>query len=472
MEATEVRDLTNQVADLFDEYHDLSPDEFISDGDSFRWEIETFMEHLAAADGNINRAEVKFISRATANTTYANVIRDSVDRSPLFDGNILSLVMDTAVEIDAMKAANGLDTESSLAQLVVQVYELAGVALLESDDNVSYDEVEFFERSMNRLVDFANSLDSCVHKVHRINALDGVSDTPSVGHKNAPNVKETTNASVEPEPTENIEELLQQLEELTGLKQVKQDVTALVRLQKVNKVRVSRGLEAIPISNHLVFYGNPGTGKTTVARLIAKIYHAMGLLSKGQLIEVDRSALVAGYVGQTAIKTQEVIDRSLGGILFIDEAYTLTSSGSDNDYGQEAVDTLLKAMEDHRDDFIVIVAGYPNEMKNFVESNPGLRSRFNKYINFEDYNVRELSAIFVSMCQKAGYQLTRQALEIAMQSFQKMYDRHEKNFANAREVRNFFEKAVLQQASRLFEIANPTTEQLTSMESSDVTGIV
>ena len=186
---------------------------------------------------------------------------------------------------------------------------------------------------------------------------------------------------------------------------------------------------------------------------------------------MDRSGLVAGYVGQTALKVQEVVEKSLGGVLFIDEAYALTYSTSGNDYGQEAVDTLLKTMEDHRDDFIVIVAGYPELMARFVDSKPGLRSRFNKYINFEDYDVEELGKIFEIMCKNAGYLTTSEALEYALSVFERKYKNRGKNFANAREVRNFFEKAMMNQADRLFSMQNPTNKELCTLVLSDVAGI-
>ena len=261
---------------------------------------------------------------------------------------------------------------------------------------------------------------------------------------------EGVESSVEKEQISNaLETLLQQLQSLIGLNEVKQEVSTLVNLLKLQSMRKQHGLPEIPMSRHLVFVGNPGTGKTTVARILAKIYHQLGILSKGQLIEVDRSGLVAGYVGQTALKTQEVIRSAMGGVLFIDEAYTLAKSDSSNDFGQEAIDTILKAMEDHRDDFVVIVAGYPDSMKAFINSNPGLKSRFNKYIYFQDYTPEELLDIFKSQCKNAGLMLEDGASEIAFDYLQNVYEHRDSNFANGRSVRNYFERVLSNQANRL-----------------------
>ncbi len=271
-----------------------------------------------------------------------------------------------------------------------------------------------------------------------------------------------------PEPEETLEELLQELNDLTGLTKVKEDLNSLINLLKVHKMRVERGLPQNSVSLHMVFSGNPGTGKTTVARLMSKIYRKLGVLSKGHLTEVDRSGLVSGYVGQTAIKTKKVIDSAIGGVLFIDEAYALTASTGSNDFGIEAVNTLLKAMEDNRDDFVVIVAGYPELMQDFLDSNPGLRSRFNKKILFEDYTAEELVDIFSGICGKSFYEVTDDAYACVQAFFQKRCEQKLPGFANGRDVRNFFEKTLTNQANRLAAMPDVTDSDLVTITKEDV----
>ena len=267
---------------------------------------------------------------------------------------------------------------------------------------------------------------------------------------------------------DNIEELLEELNSLIGLSSVKEEVNSLINLLRVNKIRALRGMKQAPTSMHLVFSGNPGTGKTTVARILAKIYKELGVISGGQLVEVDRSKLVAGYVGQTAIQTQEKIQEAIGGVLFIDEAYTLSSSSANDDFGQEAIDVILKAMEDNRDNLVVIVAGYPELMQSFLDSNPGLRSRFNKFIDFEDYSSDEMTAIFESMCEKSGYSIDESTKNYLLNYMETKYNHRDENFANAREVRNLFERAVTKQANRLSLNAHITDSDLISLAIADI----
>lgn len=264
----------------------------------------------------------------------------------------------------------------------------------------------------------------------------------------------------------NLDELMAELDSLVGLESVKKDVKSTMNLIKVRKLRQENGLPVPPMSMHMVFLGNPGTGKTTVARLVGGLYAAIGALSKGQLVEVDRGGLVAGYVGQTAIKTKEVIDSALGGVLFIDEAYSL-ASGGENDFGREAIETLLKAMEDHRDELVVIVAGYTGPMERFLSSNPGLESRFNKYIAFPDYTGEELNEIFLGLCRKNGYELGEEAKTAAEEFFRAMYENRDDNFGNGRDVRNCFEDMMLRQANRVASLDEPTKEQLAAFEKED-----
>ena len=261
-------------------------------------------------------------------------------------------------------------------------------------------------------------------------------------------------------------EALDKLDSLIGLSEVKAQVRSMISVVKVREECKKRGINRQPMSYHMVFQGNPGTGKTTVARLIAEAYHDMGLLSKGHLVEVGRADLVAGYVGQTALKVKKVIDEAKGGVLFIDEAYAL--AGSENDFGSEAISTLLKGMEDSRDDLIVIVAGYPDLMQSFLDSNPGLKSRFSKNIDFPDYSADELTLIFKKYCRDNSIYVNSHVLSEVRSYFEKETARKKGNYGNARSVRNYFEAILVNQADRLVKsgdmshgsICNITLEDL------------
>ena len=259
-----------------------------------------------------------------------------------------------------------------------------------------------------------------------------------------------------------------ELDELIGLGAVKEEVRSLANFVKLQKQRQDKGLKTPKLSYHLVFTGSPGTGKTTVARIVARIYKDLGILKKGHTVETDRSGLVANYVGQTATKTNAVVDSALNGVLFIDEAYALVPENASQDYGQEAISTLLKRMEDDRDKLVVIIAGYTNELKRFIDSNPGLQSRFNRYINFPDYTADELVDIFKMYVKRNEYTIGWEALEMLNEKLNYAVEHKDRNFGNARYVRNVFEKAIQAQANRLSGKTGLNERQLTEITIDDL----
>lgn len=269
------------------------------------------------------------------------------------------------------------------------------------------------------------------------------------------------------EPLEG--DLYQELDDLIGLDNVKREVRTLANFVKVQKQREAQGLKIPKISYHLVFTGSPGTGKTTVARIVGRIYKDLGVLKKGHTVETDRSGLVAKYMGQTALKTDTIIQKAMNGVLFIDEAYALVpEDGGGQDYGQEAISTLLKRMEDYRDSLVVIIAGYPNEMKRFIDSNPGLQSRFNRYISFPDYTSGELYDIFGMYMKKNQYVLSPDAKDCLREALNDAVAHKDRNFGNARFVRNIFEKAIQMQANRLSGRHNLSKEELSELTAEDI----
>lgn len=281
--------------------------------------------------------------------------------------------------------------------------------------------------------------------------------------------KQPANASISlPPENDSLEKVMTELDALIGLENVKADIKELINLLEIQKKRNEAGLQNIDIALHTVFLGPPGTGKTTVARLLSRIFKLLGFLSVGQMYETDREGLIAGYVGQTAIKTDKVVDESIGGVLFVDEAYSLNQNAMQSDYGAEAVNTILKRMEDNRDDLAVVVAGYTEPMQLFIESNPGLRSRFNRYFHFEHFKPQQLYAIFEASCKKLDFVLTEDAIDKLKETFELLYEKRDDGFGNARVVRNLFEKCVQNQANRVIQVKSITKDVLRGLTEEDI----
>ena len=428
-------------------------------------ELMDFCLYLMCADNSLTNEEVKFFNRLwKMNVTFQAmlaVVKDATDRleerfGDMLDNPLHSLQIAVKMDNYTYKSSLPGHKKTSLSQITLDTIEYLGIAVLDCDG------LEDVEKTMFAALMAKLKVYVMFHLESEIEARENEQNQSPQPQNEPPSISAKSELS--------LEEALVKLEALVGLNAVKHDVNGLINLLKIQKMRESRGLRNDEMSLHLVFSGNPGTGKTTVARLLAELYRELGVLSKGHLVEVDRSGLVGGYVGQTAIKVKEVVDKALGGVLFIDEAYSLSSRG-DTDYGIEAIDTLLKAMEDNRGDLIIIVAGYPDKMLGFLKSNPGLQSRFNKFIVFEDYAPDELFAIFKTMCDKSGITMQDETAEYVKQFFEHRYITRDDNYANARDVRNFFEKAMSNQANRLATQDDISDEELSLLVVEDVNKI-
>lgn len=437
--------------------------------EALKADLLQFFLYLGSADGSVKAGELKFVKETLdVNFTKEQALVFQYERqlkSPQFFTKVpVSLTYFACA--DVRKCPSAAHASVPLSRQLLQSFRTLGQALIATNRVPSEKKLEALTNYCGTMVRY---LDGKAIPASSDRNASWQPPKAGTGQKAAEAARKTAE---EQEPKKDLDALLSELHEMAGLHAVKQDVDTLVNLIKVRNMRKERGMKQPEVTLHMVFSGNPGTGKTTVARLLSGIYRELGVLLTGQLVEVDRSGLVGGYIGQTALKVQEVVQKALGGVLFIDEAYALTVGKGEGDFGQEAVDTLLKAMEDHRDELVVIVAGYSDLMNQFLNSNPGLRSRFNKFIFFEDFTEKELYQIFEGMCKKADYRISDGAREAARAFFADRLAHKPENYANARDVRNYFEKAVERQAGRIVKCKRVTKEMLATLEREDLKGIV
>jgi AAA+ superfamily predicted ATPase len=428
----------------------------ISLKDMLRIEFLKFAGFLTELDGVIDEAELNCIQEHLNFNMTPDALKNFKTNEGLNDSfsKTIPQILKHFVLADAKKTLTNDPYQNQKAQYLVDTYRQFGQTLISCHGTGQVDDI-----CVKHLTDYVSNMENFLKEY-------GVWKTTS--EKFYKIAEAPVAPSIDITDKESVDEILEELNQLVGLHQVKEEINRLVNLVRVQKLRAERGFNNSTPSKHMVFSGNPGTGKTTVARMLGKIYKSLGVLPTGQLVEVDRSNLVSGYIGQTATKTNEMIEKALGGILFIDEAYSLTVNKGENDFGQEAVDTLLKSMEDHRDNLLVVVAGYPEPMEEFLSSNPGLKSRFNHFIMFENYTAQEQLEILESQCKRQEYHLSGAAKEAALAYFEKRTENPPENFANARDVRNFLEIAISNHANRIISLEETNDEILTCIEKEDL----
>jgi len=422
--------------------------------------MEVVLCQIASADGPINRVEAEVLSlllgKQKENIYYNELLKqcevDNINATEMFETTI-----DIAIQLGGIEQGNDYDFQNDP---VVKCIETLGLAVLSADDAVS-------QRELSCLSKFTAIAHSKAARLDR--RIQSLTDASTSDSPQKSLITEVGKGAVEAQsaPPATLEQCVAELHALVGLASVKGEVETLTNLARVFSLRKENGLPIPDISFHMVFSGNPGTGKTTVARIVGKVYGCLGLLSKGHLVEVDRSGLVGNFVGQTATKTKKVIDQAKGGILFIDEAYALVKD-SENDYGQEAIEVLLKAMEDYRDDLVIIAAGYTDRMANFLGSNPGLRSRFPRVVSFPDYLAEELEEIFRREANRNRYRIADEAETALKGEMERLWKQRRPDFANARDVRNLFERVISNQANRVSGSSTITTEVLSTISEADI----
>lgn len=439
-----------------------------------RMDMRNFLIFLTVADHVVAKDEIKYINKSLGYNFDSMTMKKFATESNIMQEDFLNnppasmqYFLDYGKDEYVVHEAKYYD----IKKLYILAFQALGEDFLASCKHMDVTEV-------NQLTRYRFMLES---KVRAYTKSGGVAPNrpDSIPFK----LKSKPEAQAEPETAfvgtitegnktiEDLDSLLKELEDLIGLDSVKTEVKNLINLLKIIDIRVKNGLKAPSVTKHFVFTGNPGTGKTTVARLLSQIYCSLGILSRGHMVEVDRSGMVAAYMGQTAIKVKEVIDRAKGGVLFIDEAYSLANETPGGDFGQEAIDTLVKAMEDNREDLIVIVAGYPDLMDKFIKTNPGLKSRFQKTLHFPDYSAEDLYKVFLKFCKENDYQLSEEGSQYLKEHLDIYVRNSDKYFGNARDVRNFLDMAISAQANRLLEENTTSPEALVTLQPEDLAHI-